>query len=72
MPQKYYVLKVKGKAKIPDYLQIRDQNFTLIGYFRPQQGNNQSLKNDPNRELYMKIEELSADLPFGILTELFV
>ena len=31
----YYLLKVKGKAKIPDYIQLRDENHTLIGYFRP-------------------------------------
>lgn len=28
-------MKVKGKAKIPDYIQLRDEDFTLIGYFRP-------------------------------------
>lgn len=28
-------MKVKGKAKIPDYIQLRDQAYTLIGYFRP-------------------------------------
>lgn len=31
----YYVMKVKGKAKIPDYIQLRDHAYTLIGYFRP-------------------------------------
>lgn len=31
----YYVMKVKGKAKIPDYIQLRDEAYTLIGYFRP-------------------------------------
>lgn len=31
----YYMMKVKGKAKIPDYIQLRDEAFTLIGYFRP-------------------------------------
>lgn len=31
----YYLLKVKGKAKIPDYIQLRDEQLTLIGYFRP-------------------------------------
>lgn len=31
----YYILKVKGKAKIPDYIQLRDEFHTLIGYFRP-------------------------------------
>ncbi len=29
-----YIIKVKGKAKIPDYIQIRDQNFVLVAYFR--------------------------------------
>lgn len=29
-----YVLKIKGKARIPDYVQVRDNNFTLIAYFR--------------------------------------
>ncbi|MBL7929173.1 MAG: fructose-6-phosphate aldolase [Bacteroidia bacterium] len=29
-----YVLKIKGKARIPDYVQIRDNDFTLIAYFR--------------------------------------
>ncbi len=31
----YYLMKVKGKAKIPDYIQLRDEDLTLIGYFRP-------------------------------------
>ena len=30
----YYALKIQGKAKIPDYVQLRDQEFTLIAYFR--------------------------------------
>jgi hypothetical protein len=29
-----YVLKIKGKARIPDYVQVRDNDFTLIAYFR--------------------------------------
>lgn len=29
-----YLIKIKGKAKIPDYVQLRDENFTLIAYFR--------------------------------------
>ncbi|MFH0864924.1 MAG: fructose-6-phosphate aldolase [Bacteroidota bacterium] len=29
-----YVLKIKGSAKIPDYIQIRDSKFTLVAYFR--------------------------------------
>ena len=29
-----YIMKVKGTARIPDYVQVRDDNFTLIAYFR--------------------------------------
>jgi hypothetical protein len=29
-----YVIKVKGVAKIPDYVQLRDDEFTLLAYFR--------------------------------------
>ena len=34
-----YVIKVKGKKKIPDYIQIRDEDFMLIGYFSLKPGN---------------------------------
>ena len=29
-----YIMKIKGAGKIPNYLQIRDDNFTLVAYFR--------------------------------------
>ena len=29
-----YLLKVQGKAKIPDYVQLRDEQFALLAYFR--------------------------------------
>ena len=29
-----YLLKTKGTAKIPDYIQIRDDDFILIDHFR--------------------------------------
>lgn len=38
----FYLMKVKGKAKIPDYIQLRDEQLTLIGYFRP--GRNERLE----------------------------
>lgn len=30
----YYLLKIEGKARIPDYVQLRDGQFTLLAYFR--------------------------------------
>ena len=29
-----YILKIEGTDKIPDYIQIRDENFSLIAYFK--------------------------------------
>jgi hypothetical protein len=29
-----YLLKTKGAGKIPDYIQIRDENYFLIAYFK--------------------------------------
>ncbi len=29
-----YFLKTKGTAKIPDYIQVRDNNFILFDHFR--------------------------------------
>lgn len=29
-----YIIKIKGKAKIPDYIQLRDDDFVLLAYFR--------------------------------------
>jgi hypothetical protein len=29
-----YIIKIKGKAKIPDYIQLRNKDMVLIDYFR--------------------------------------
>jgi len=29
-----HIMKIKGSGKIPDYIQIRDNNFALISYFK--------------------------------------
>ena len=29
-----YLLKIEGSGKVPDYIQIRDDDFTLIAYFK--------------------------------------
>lgn len=64
-----YLIKIKGKAKIPDYVQIRDSNFTLIGYFRP--GRNEKTVKSLDLSLYQdKIEKCIEDMPFGKITQL--
>ncbi|WP_089358281.1 fructose-6-phosphate aldolase [Ekhidna lutea] len=64
-----YIIKVKGKAKIPDYIQIRDQNFVLVAYFRT----DRPLKRMDKFGLEGKDEELKsliAELPYGKLQKL--
>ena len=67
--EEMYIIKVKGKAKIPDYIQIRDQNFVLIAYFRT----DRSLKRMDKFGLEGKDEELKSiisNLPYGKLQKL--
>lgn len=68
-PKVMYIIKVKGKAKIPDYIQLRDENFVLIAYFRA----DRPLKNLEKYGLEGKetqLESLIRELPFGKLQEL--
>ncbi len=64
-----YIIKVKGKAKIPDYIQIRDENFVLVGYFRA----DRPLRNLNKFGLEGKDDQLKVlieGLPFGKLQKL--
>ncbi|WP_242927157.1 fructose-6-phosphate aldolase [Pontibacter vulgaris] len=64
-----YIIKVKGKAKIPDYIQLRDDNFVLIAYFRA----DRPLKNLDRYGLEGKEDALAAlieSLEFGKLQKL--
>lgn len=64
-----YIIKIRGKAKIPDYIQIRDENYTLVDYFRV----DRPLKNLDriglgNQEDHL--QSLIKSLPFGKLTKI--
>jgi hypothetical protein len=64
-----YIIKVKGKAKIPDYIQLRDEKFVLIAYFRA----DRPLKNMDKYGLEGKeeaLQELISQLPFGKLQKI--
>jgi hypothetical protein len=64
-----YIVKVKGKVKIPDYIQLRDENFVLIAYFRA----DRPLKNMDKYGLEGKeeaLKQLISELPFGKLQKL--
>ena len=64
-----YIIKIRGKSKIPDYIQIRDENFTLIDYFRV----DRPLKDLKDLGLVGREEYLVSlikTLPFGKLTKI--
>lgn len=67
--QEMYIIKVKGKAKIPDYIQLRDENFVLIAYFRA----DRPLKKLEKYGLEGKevaLQDVINNLPFGKLQKL--
>lgn len=59
-----YVIKVKGIAKIPDYVQLRDDKFTLLAYFRVDRPD-KTLEKIGLGEKSGQIMKLISDLPFG-------
>ena len=64
-----YIIKIKGKAKIPDYIQLRDDNFVLVAYFRA----DRPVKKLDKYGLEGKEDALKSiiqDLPFGKLKKL--
>lgn len=64
-----FILKVKGKAKIPDYIQLRDANMVLVAYFRADRPvKDMSKYGLGGREA--ELEALIASMPFGKLQEL--
>ena len=67
--EEMYIIKVKGKAKIPDYIQLRDENFVLIAYFRA----DRPLKKLEKYGLEGKevaLSDVINNLPFGKLQKL--
>ena len=64
-----YILKIKGTDKIPDFVQIRDQDMTLRAYFRMDQQEFGIRKNNLGK---WEKEIISAldDTPFGKLKKI--
>jgi len=64
-----YILKVKGTAKIPDYVQLRDDQFTLLAYFRVDRPEKALVKAGlGNREA--EIKQIIEQMPYGKMQKL--
>ncbi|MDQ0640576.1 hypothetical protein QF042_004141 [Pedobacter sp. W3I1] len=64
-----YIVKVKGIAKIPDYVQLRDDKFTLLAYFRVDRPD-KSLEKLGLGDKQEYIMEMVKGLPFGQIAKL--
>ena len=64
-----YFLKTQGTDKIPDYIQIRDDQFVLLAHFKTNNPENNIKKYGLGK--YMeKILLLIESTPFGILKKI--
>ncbi len=64
-----YIIKAKGVAKIPDYVQLRDDKFTLLAYFRVDRPE-KSLDKVGLADKADYIMNLVKELPFGQIMKL--
>ncbi len=64
-----YILKVKGTARIPDYVQLRDEDFTLLAYFRVDRPE-KALARVGLKEREAEFLELVRDMPYGKMQKL--
>jgi hypothetical protein len=64
-----FILKIKGSARIPDYIQIRDGNFTLVAYFRADHSTS-GLQQCGLTDKEIEIEKIAARIPYGKIYEL--
>jgi hypothetical protein len=65
-----YILKIKGTDTIPDFVQIRDKEMTLIAYFRLNQIT-QGLKKNGLENDTKGITVLLEDIPYGKIHKYF-
>ncbi len=64
-----YLLKTKGTNKIPDYIQLRDDNFALIAHFRIA-NLKRTLEKLNIASQGKRIELLIEETPFGVLKKI--
>jgi hypothetical protein len=64
-----YIIKVKGVAKIPDYIQLRDDKFMLLAYFRVDRPE-KALEKCGLGNKSSEILKIINDLPFGEIKKL--
>ncbi len=62
----HYIIKIKGKVNIPDYVQLRDEYFTLLAYFRVDRPEKALQKAGYESKIDL-IKKTLDEIPFGKL-----
>ncbi|MCX6188477.1 MAG: fructose-6-phosphate aldolase [Bacteroidetes bacterium] len=62
----HYIIKIKGKVNIPDYVQLRDEHFTLLVYFRADRPEKALRRAGFELKLEL-IKKILDEIPFGKL-----
>jgi len=65
-----YIIKIKGRAKIPDYIQLRDDSYVLVEYFRADRPHLHKLEKYGFKDKEGAFIKLIEDLPFGEIKRL--
>lgn len=66
-----YIIKIHGKVKIPDYVQIRDDHFALLSYFRADRPEDALTKIGLGDKV-KAVKELIAEMPYGKIQKLLL
>ena len=64
-----YIIKIKGKVKIPDYVQLRDDKFTLVAYFRADRPET-ALQKYGYGDREAELKQMIMDMPYGKLQKI--
>jgi len=66
-----FIIKVKGNQKIPDYIQLRDDNFILLFYFRADRPEKALTKCGLDNKMD-EMKKIINELPYGRIQKLEV
>jgi len=64
-----FFFKVQGKNKIPDYVQLRDENYKLLAYFRADRPEKALVKCGFENHI-AHFKEIINNMPFGRMTKI--
>jgi hypothetical protein len=69
--EEMYIMKIRGMNNMPDFIQVRDADFTLIAYFRADKPDTAKIHCGKKIPKEILIREMH-DLPYGMIRKLVI